>query len=703
MAYITPNSTVRFHQNIVLDNTYDHTYYFSDRNAQETFFSYRDEINPQNSRVKITLNDYSYQRHTRDSIRVALPIENIVNCSYMSFKNTSFENKWFYAFITDMEYVNNNTTIVYYEIDVIQTYVFDNDFEFKQCYIERQHTISDEIGENTQPEPIGPCEYEFSNAIGYPGDSLIPDYSNIIISGKDTRYQNMAIVVASTFKGSNDGGIYTNYTERNINSFMFWNRGITGNDIWAQPASSSDGGAMMNIEGYQKLKITMPSITSGDSVIIAFLKSQDNFAFGGPVDYCFGTSSQYVIPSTTSEYNIPSDCKFVWLQYGDNGTKYEPTYLGFGKESEWSFSNDAYGGLYGGCYSGINLTVFDTNTYGSMISAANACTKFLEDAAIVPNLIDGVISIFMIPFQFTKLTQTAYPESFATLLSKYYNWTIDGHTPKNNKIFTAPYTMLHVISSDGKSADFPFEFFNTNYAGFINTGIAMPVSEIELIPENYKGLQFNRNEKFTIDNYPQCSFATDSYKAWLALNSSRMNFENIMSGVNAALGVAGAVNSFTHVSNPKHPNREEASRIGSGMQGASSVLSAVGTIGSNLIEKKLASTMPAHAHGQNTNILSVADSEFGYHYYYCKPRTEYARIIDDFFTRFGYAINQNAVPELCARTRFTYIKTVDCTIEANIPNEYSQKIVSIMNNGITFWNDKTSVGNYEIANDIIPG
>ena len=80
-----------------------------------------------------------------------------------------------------------------------------------------------------------------------------------------------------------------------------------------------------------------------------------------------------------------------------------------------------------------------------------------------------------------------------------------------------------------------------------------------------------------------------------------------------------------------------------------------------------------------------------------------ARCIDDFFTRYGYAIHQNAVPNLCARTRFTYVKTVDCTISGNLPNNYSQQIVDIMNNGITFWNDKTSVGNYEIANNIISG
>lgn len=696
MAYIAPNSTIRFHQNIALDNTYDHTYYFASLSAQNTFFSYVDVNNPSNSRVKLTIDNMSYQRHTRDSIKVALPIERIVNCNYMSFKNTSFENKWFYCFITDVEYVNNNTTIVYYEIDVMQTYVV-NDITFDQCYIERQHTASDNIGENTQPEPIGPCEYVYNDAVGY------GDYAQYIVGGHDTRYSDMSIVVACTFTGSAESG--TSYLQIDyLNNETYWNKTINNSGEWVN--TNDTGGYFIDRRNYTKIKITTPNLSSGEYITMAVLKSNTNFASGGPADFCNNTTTTYLVGNNTYEFDFPADCQYFWMTTGNH----VPT-LWFGKTSDWSFNTKMYGGLYGGCYSGVQLVSFPAT-----ISGANDCAKFLSDASDVANLIDGIISIFMIPTVFLRTLQTSQPEKFATFIKKYYDWTINGYAPKNNKLFTAPYTLLHVVNSDGNCADFSFEFSkNSDYYStvddncfiFLNEGLAMPVSEVRIIPECYKGTQFNRNELFTINNYPQCSFTTDSYKAWLALNSSKMKLENTLaigSAVLSIIGVADNISTANAVATTNKQKIRAGNRTTLGeLAIGNTVTNAIGRIAGNLIEKKLASTMPPQASGQNTNVLNVADGEFGYHYYYCRPRDEYAKIIDDFFTRYGYAINRNAIPNLCARTRFTYIKTVDCTISGNLPNAYSQQIVDIMNNGITFWNDKTNVGNYEIANNIISG
>lgn len=696
MAYITPNSTVRFHQNIPLDNTYDHTLYFSSLSEQETYFSYRNQSDPTQSRVKYQIDNYTYQRHTRDSIRVGLPIENIVNCSYMSFKNTSFENKWFYAFITDMEYVNNNTTIVYYEIDVMQTYVI-NDVTFEQCYIERQHTETDNIGENTQPEPIGACEYVYSNAVGYGVDA------SYIQNGRDVRYDTMSIVVACTFDGEPSQSPYVDYTEIALQNYEYYRSTLNGSSWSHSGLGVSDGGyAINNLYGYTNIKIEFGNIDPNDTVGIAFLKSLSNINHsGGTVDYCANTQFIPLQSNTETVLAIPNDCQYIFVQNTYNNNTYADTYTGLGRTTNWDFGVGMYGGLYGGCYSGVRLKVFPATILG-----AQECTQFLESASTVPNLIDGIISIFMIPTAFTKSIGTADAARFGSVIKKYNDWTINGTPPKNNKIYTAPFTLLHVITSDGKCADFNFELFSElNYVSFRNIGIAMPVSEIELIPEAYRGLSFNRNEKFTIENYPQCSFVTDSYKAWLALNSSKMNLESglaIAGGVLSVLGTANSVSTSNSLATTrKQKIRAESAGKSAGISIAGSAIDAIGTISSNLIERKLASTMPPHANGQNTNILSVSESEFGYHYYYCRPKDEYAKIIDEFFTRFGYAINRNTIPNLCARTRFTYIKTVDCTIKANIPNEYSQAIVSIMNNGITFWNDKNNVGDYTLANNII--
>ncbi len=70
----------------------------------------------------------------------------------MRFKNTSFENKWFYAFVTEVSYVNNITSRVSFQLDVLLTWM--GDFALKSCFVERQHAAADYIGANTVPENL---------------------------------------------------------------------------------------------------------------------------------------------------------------------------------------------------------------------------------------------------------------------------------------------------------------------------------------------------------------------------------------------------------------------------------------------------------------------------------------------------------------------------------------------------------------------
>lgn len=63
-------------------------------------------------------------------------IDNIQEFNYCMYKNDNYTNKWFYAYIVDMKYVNDNTTNVYLKTDVFQTWQFD--LIWKQSFIERE-------------------------------------------------------------------------------------------------------------------------------------------------------------------------------------------------------------------------------------------------------------------------------------------------------------------------------------------------------------------------------------------------------------------------------------------------------------------------------------------------------------------------------------------------------------------------------------
>ena len=150
--YIVPNTNVKILHNVPLENTYDHTLYFANASAQYNYFA---------SMVKKNCVNYTYQRVNKGTMRIEGKADNYYDCNYLMFQNTSFGTKWFYAFINSVEYINNETTEITFEIDVIQTWLFDAHVE--ECFIERQHSLSDAIGDNIIPETLNCGEYVFND------------------------------------------------------------------------------------------------------------------------------------------------------------------------------------------------------------------------------------------------------------------------------------------------------------------------------------------------------------------------------------------------------------------------------------------------------------------------------------------------------------------------------------------------------------
>lgn len=152
VSSFAPISVVRVLRNVSLNSNYLDTYYFSSASAQATFFA---------GKAKHTFNNVSPVR-LPNTIRVDCAADDLFDCNYLMFQNANFSNKWFYAFITKIEWLNVNACTITYELDVLQTWLFDMDLP--KCYIERKHSATDVKGDNLQPEPVSVTNYTFDNA-----------------------------------------------------------------------------------------------------------------------------------------------------------------------------------------------------------------------------------------------------------------------------------------------------------------------------------------------------------------------------------------------------------------------------------------------------------------------------------------------------------------------------------------------------------
>ena len=152
MAYIQPNSTVHLFKGINLDNRYLHTIYFASESAQNTWFT---------SKVTsaLTFSNLMYRRYEDNALKIEIDANSLLGVTYMRFKNTRTGGKWFYAFVLGTDYINETTSVVYYEIDVMQTWFIQNG-SIRPCMVKREHVNDDTVGANLTTEPIGSDVYD---------------------------------------------------------------------------------------------------------------------------------------------------------------------------------------------------------------------------------------------------------------------------------------------------------------------------------------------------------------------------------------------------------------------------------------------------------------------------------------------------------------------------------------------------------------
>lgn len=128
----------------------------SDNMNQLTFANTTAQYNYFNSLSHLVCDDFTYQRQD-GIIRYPAPIDDIITYNYVMYKNEHYTNKWFYAFITNMEYKGDSTWI-YIKTDVFQTWQFD--LVYKRCYVEREHVNNDGYYQNLIDEGIPYGDYQ---------------------------------------------------------------------------------------------------------------------------------------------------------------------------------------------------------------------------------------------------------------------------------------------------------------------------------------------------------------------------------------------------------------------------------------------------------------------------------------------------------------------------------------------------------------
>ena len=276
-------------------------------------------------------------------------------------------------------------------------------------------------------------------------------------------------------------------------------------------------------------------------------------------------------------------------------------------------------------------------------------------------------------------------------IGKPYN-NIAGVVPVNNKLYTYPYIYLLGTNNVGVDVIYQYEYFNDpeeqgiyqGYCRFNTRGVICPGCSIKTTPMYYKGIDFNYSEGIPLGKYPICSYNTDMYTNWLTQNSVNTAVSLVTS---SAQIVAGGVLASTGAG-----ALAGAGQIASGLTGIASTL---GTIYQH-------SLMPPQAQGDvNTGDVTYTQTGNNFTFYKMCIRPEMVRVIDSFFSMYGYKVSTVKVPNITGRLNWNYVKCIDANIEGLIPEFYMDEIKSIFNSGVTLWHNPSTFLDYTQSNTIV--
>ena len=318
---------------------------------------------------------------------------------------------------------------------------------------------------------------------------------------------------------------------------------------------------------------------------------------------------------------------------------------------------------------------------------------------------DSIISIFMIPFAFCDLQTYSWTMTIdgtsVTASVRYIDdgggescylgsvhldipSTIGTYTPKNNKLLTYPYMFVNATNNVGLVTPFKFEdssFENDvtkkKAINFWIEGCLTPGVSAKAIPMGYKNIQYNYFYAISVGKFPICSWISDTYINWLTQNGVNTVVNAVGNLVpNVVSAVSGNVGGFT---------------------------SSITGIYNALHQFTLAQIAPDQAKGN----VNSGDINFSYQdsgglsLELMTIKEEYAKIIDDYFSAYGYRVNTYKVPNITGRTYWNYVKTIGCNMIGDIPQQDLEKIKEMFNNGVTMWHNPTYFLDYSQTNTIV--
>ena len=425
------------------------------------------------------------------------------------------------------------------------------------------------------------------------------------------------------------------------------------------------------------------------------------------IDVSSDTPGANLIPEglETGEFQIDGTAEFEDL---------EPAYIiAYSGDTYTDASGETHsikqnGFSYNGIYSSITFIV--CNEYGFNIAMA------------IMNLSDNsskVITVFTVPKLAVKSLLPDEPEGVHTYFWNFIEEnfkenpiiknlvrtpsTLDGYTPRNQKLRTYPYMYLGFNPQNGSKKIFRYEDFENGLPSFKIISEINPNPTIQFIPQNYRGQTGDSlSDCVTMNGYPTISFKNDYFNTWLAQNGDIIALNMQQEQFNYEVGVYKTpIEGFSNIIN-KAFNGDFgalASAANLGLDLASQDVNHEFYIKQQMAQIEKQKMLPDNVTSGSSNATllgyDLMDNNVFTRY---TIKKQFAERIDKYFDMYGYLTNTVKIPNTKNRPNWNYVKTINIDIISAMPQEDMQILKNIFNTGVTIWHNPDTFGDYSQNN-----
>ena len=408
------------------------------------------------------------------------------------------------------------------------------------------------------------------------------------------------------------------------------------------------------------------------------------------------TSDKYVYERTTEKFFMNGDYYLLVQALGIPRPSYETS-----EDKYVPMSTVLNGTLFNGCYFVYSNTVEGYKKLRELIKAfdkVNKSNSIINIYHVPSNLFltgTGTLTHLdsSLPLGYTdENTLCSYNITSKELsigkLTKFEVSSGNYYTPRNKKLLTFPYVKLVLTNTNGSNTTYRQEWFDNGITFEVLTDINSPVTMVTY-PTDYRAGSVNNS--LCLKGLSTTAWESNAYLNYIAYNSNTIAINQELIDKEYQYQSADSIQNYLKNA-LNSPTTGGLSLQYNMIKNAFRTSDTKRRFQASLDDKEL---MQNNTRGiTNSGIPLHQKNKYGFQLMFMRYPYEYIKIIENYFDKFGYAINNFKPVNYNNRSNYDYIETSQIMVDGDVPEDDMDTIKNIFNSGVRIWHDTSTFLNY---------